>query len=130
MVLHCCIGVVDGNLPVDGVAGLPGGPEQHLQVHQIVDDDGELPLVAVVVPRTDALYLLVVAGYQRPGALQHYIFVGTFAGQLIGFAEAVVHHETEVVGAFVPFGFFYHPGVADGLLTPEVIVRVGIHLPQ
>ena len=82
-----------------------------------------------MIPRTDALYFLIVAGNQGFGALQHHIFVRAFACQLVGFAETIVHHETEVVSAFMPFGFFYQPSIADGLLPPEIIVCIGVYLP-
>ena len=130
VVLHRGVGVVHCHLPVDGVAGELGGAEQHFEVHHVVDDDGILPLVAVVVPRADALHLGAVAGNQRAGALDDYIFIRLLTRQFVGLAEAVVHHEAQVVRAFVPFGLFDGPGPGDGRLPPEVAVCVGIHLPQ
>ena len=130
MIFQGGIGMVHGYIPINGVSGKLGGTEQHLQVHHVVYDDGIAPYLTVVVPGTDAFHLRAVAGHQSLGTLQHYVQVRTFTGQLVGFSEAVVHHKAEVVRAPVPLGLFNGPRPGDGSLTPVIIMRIGIHLPQ
>ena len=130
MVFDCGICVFHCNFIVNGVTCFLGSTEKHLQVHHVVDDDGELFGVTVSAPGTDTSNFGIVTGNEAFGTLQHYIFVRTFSSEFPSLTKTIVHHETEIVSTGIPFGIFYEPGETDGLLAPITIVGIVIYLPQ
>src|SRR5260221_14189587 len=99
MIPHSRIGMCDGN-PVKGRdAANPGGPEQELQVHHVVDNDREFPGLAV--PRPDTAYRRVEPGRQRTGAVEQHILVLRPVQQAKPVAITAIHHEAQVMGPLI-----------------------------
>ena len=131
VVLHRLVGMTHGDVPETSVARDECCLEEKLQVEHVVDNHCKLPTVGrSPVPRTNAAHSLVVAGDECAGRAYHNIAIRLLTRQLPCFAERVVDHEAQIVTAVVHFHTLDGPRVADGLLAPEGIVAVLIHLPE
>ncbi len=106
MIAHSRIGMRNGNVVEGGIAAGSRRPEQQLQVHHVVDNDGIMPGPAV--PGLDAAHHRIETRAQRTGAGEQDTVVrrrvqvkSAFPDQPKPVAETAIHHDTQVVYAFV-----------------------------
>src|SRR5688572_9525679 len=77
-------------------------PEQHLEVHQVVDDHGILPRAARVrsafsIPRLDSLHLWIVPARETGARVDNNLPVIVVSRQIVAMTEAVENDEAKVV---------------------------------
>lgn len=127
-VSNTVVQVVDTHINVI-FSALGGGPEQHVEVHEVIDDDLEV-VAGLAAPAADATNNLAVTGSEGTTGLEDDVLVLVIACVLIGSNEGIADHETKVVSAGV-VGLSSHLGcVLDGEVLEGLILSVVIHKPQ
>ena len=124
VILHGSECMVDCYIIIGGVVRFAECPEQKFKIQHIIDDNGELPFVCMVVPGTDTADYRFVTGNQGACGLQQNIFIGGISGQTITVSIAALHLEAHVVCLSVIFFAFLNFCMFLRLLFPIWIVRV------
>lgn len=128
VILHGFYGVAYSHVVPAGVAAILRGEKEELEIHHVVDDDGD---VAIVVGPgfDDAGGGTIEGGHGLRGGLDH-AQVGRIASDAIGVAVAAENFETDVVVGSVGVlaehaaslgGSAGHPGIVESVLehVPE-----------
>ena len=132
MVFHRRIGMRDRDFIEGRIAALACSPEEQLQVHHIVDDDRILPreVRTPVIPRANATGGGIEARSERAGAFEQHLFVAVVRRETLPVAVTAVHHKADIVRTPVRLLAFEGSGIGFGLLFPEIVAGVFVHVPQ
>src|SRR5918995_484452 len=121
--------------PLGVAAGLARGPEEQLQVHEVVDDHRKAPvpglgIVGLNVPALDRADGRIEAGGKRARRLDGHVAGVRVAGELVLPAEAFEDHEAEVVGVRAGLLRLQSRRPALSPLAPDRITGPLIHQPR
>ena len=118
------------------VAAVLRVPLEELEVHHVVDDHDVLRAEVAAallgrVPAADEAELVVVARAERGGRVVQELGVALVAGEAQAVAGRAVGAEAHVVVArVVAQGLDQAFRVGDGLLLPEIVLRVLVEVPE
>src|SRR4051812_34301327 len=117
------------------VATMRARPEQHFQVHHVVDDHWKAPrapsiTAAIGIPRLDGIDGRIEPRRKRPAGLHHDVAIVRLVGEQVPMTEAVEDHEAEVMrGDDALVGLEpNHPSLGE--LPPLRIMSVLVHVPE
>ena len=128
MVLHRDVGMADRHVAVDGIARVLRSPEEHFEVHHVVDDDRVVPLAEI--PRTDQPDAGIAARNEALGGLDDHLFRMPVVQRLHLLAEAAKDHEAQVVRPFIILYALQPVGVFPGFGEEFLVAREAVALPE
>ena len=128
MVLHRDVGMADRHIAVDGIARVFRGPEEHLEVHHVVDDDRVVPLAEI--PRTDQADTGGATRNEALGGLDDHRFRMPVVQRLHLLAEAAEDHETQVVRPLIILYTLQPAGVFLRFGKEFFVAREAVALPK
>ena len=128
MVLHRDVGMADRHVAVDGVARVLRGPEEHLEVHHVVDDNRIVPLAEV--PRANHADAGIAARDKALGGLDDHLFRVSVVQRLHLLAETAEDHEAQIVRPFIILYTLQPVGVFFGFGQQFFVARKAVALPE
>ena len=131
MISQCGIGMTHCHVVIAPVVGESRRLEQQFQINHIVDNHSKLPTVGrAPTPAADTPHPLVETRGKCLSRLDDDITIGLIASQAISLTKRVVHHKSQIVRTAMILHVLNQPRVLCCLFTPEIIVRIFVHLPQ